>query len=123
MPLNSPAMIVLANKLRTEMLLYGQLHSDFAGVDYTSNIAVATRKAPTWTAATGLGDFDLSTEMLFTGGSGPVKSITFWTAPTSGTCYGEFVFNASSDPAFSSTGAFSVTSIDFAGGTAEGSGS
>jgi hypothetical protein len=114
MPFNNTAMVVAANALRAAAT-HGQLHSAAAGVSGTSNVTTAARKAITWSSATGAGDFNLSTQLDFTGGaaSGTVHSITLWSASSGGTYYGEFPL--SGDLAFNAGGSYSVTAIDFDG--------
>lgn len=108
--LNDTAMGVAATALKA-VLLYAQLHSAAAGGSGTSNATAAARQACSWGATTGAGDFDLDAAIDFTGGaaSGPVYSVTLWSASTGGTFYGEFVLTG--DGAFNTTGDYTVTQI------------
>lgn len=120
MPWNETAMCAAANGIRA-IALYGQLHTDAAGEAYDENLADSGREAITWGTATGLGDFDLASQLDFTGGDpgGPIFSITFWSAATNGTCYGEFQLEG--DLNFNGSGEYSVTAIDSFGFTNSGS--
>lgn len=111
---NNAAMTVAANALRTAMT-HGQLHTAAAGAAGTSNVTTAARQAITWASVTGAGDFGLSSTLEFTGGaaSGPVFSITLWSASTGGTFYGEFIL--AGDTTFNGAGQYSVTSLNHDG--------
>lgn len=117
MTINDAAMTVAANALRGA-LLYGQLHSAAAGASGTDNLCTSGRLAITWTAATGPGDFGLAAPIGFDGGTpdGDVFSLTLWSASTAGTFYGEIQLTG--DSQFDSSGAYSVTKMDFAGAAA-----
>lgn len=114
MALNNAAMVVAANAIRGAAV-YGQLHTGAAGSSGTSNLTTAARQAVSWSTATGAGSFGLSTPISFTGGasSGPVFSLTLWSATSGGTFYGEFPLTG--DDAFNSGGGYTVTAIDLTG--------
>lgn len=107
-------MVLAANTVRGAAL-YGQLHTAAAGTSGTSNVTTAARQAVTWSTPTGPGSFGLGSGMAFTGGaaSGPIYSITYWSAPTGGTFYGEFPL--AGDLAFNASGTYTVTATDLAG--------
>jgi len=112
--LSDAAMVVGANAMKAVMT-YAQLHSAAAGPSGTANLCASTRRAITWSAATGNGDFGLGAQLNFTGGaaSAPVFSVTIWSASTSGTLYGEFIL--SGETAFNAAGEYSVTSLNLDG--------
>jgi len=107
-------MQLAANTLRGAAL-YGQLHTSAAGAAGTSNLTTAARQAITWAATSGLGNFGLASPINFTGGaaSGPVYSITLWSASTAGTFYGELPLTG--DTAFNASGQYNVTALDMTG--------
>lgn len=109
MPFNSAAMVLAANTLRGACT-YAQLHSAAAG-DGTANVTAAARQPVVWSAATSDGDFNIASQIVFTGGasSGTVYSVTLWSALTAGTCYGEIIL--SGDATFNSDGIYIVTSL------------
>lgn len=115
--LNTTAMSVAATALKG-VLLYAQLHSAPAGASGTSNVTTAARKPISWGSTSGAGDFGLSAQLDFTGGTPDqdIYSITLWSASTAGTFYGEFI--AEPDAAFNSGGDYSVTSLDLDGSAA-----
>ena len=112
--LNNTAMTVAANALKSA-ITHAQLHTAAAGAAGTSNVSSAARKPVTWGAVTGAGDFGLSSALNFTGGasSGPVYSVTLWSASSGGTFYGEFILGG--DTAFSSAGEYTVYSLNLDG--------
>lgn len=114
MPWNNPMMVIAANSVRAAAL-YGQLHTAAAGSSGTSNVATSARQAVTWTTPTGPGSFGLASGLVFTGGaaSGPIYSITFWSASSGGTFYGEFPL--AGDLAFNAAGTYTVTATDLTG--------
>lgn len=115
MPWNNTMMVIAANAVRAAAL-YGQLHTAAAGSSGTSNLASSGRMAVTWASATGPGSFGLASGIAFTGGaaSGPIYSITYWSASSGGTFYGEFPFT-SGDLAFNASGTYTVTAEDLTG--------
>lgn len=115
--LNNTAMGVAAAALKAVML-YAQLHSGPAGSSYTSNVTTAARKSITWSSTTGAGDFGLGAQIDFTGGesNGDIYSVTIWSASSGGTCYGQWII--AGDPAFNSSGDYSLTSLDMDGSAA-----
>jgi hypothetical protein len=116
MGFNNTFMQDMASYATANKLKYGQLHSAAAGTNGTSNIACTPRLALIWTTPTGLGNFGLASAVPFTGGtaSGPVYSMTVWTALTLGTFYGEFVLPGG-DLTFDASGNYTVTVIDLSG--------
>lgn len=113
--LNAAAMGVAASALKGA-LLYAQLHSGPAGSG-TANVAATTRKAITWGAVTGAGNFGIASSVNFTGGTpgGPAYSVTLWSASTSGTCYGEFVL--AGDATLDGSGNYVLSALDLEGGS------
>lgn len=107
---NNAAMTVGANAIKA-VALYGQLHSAAAGGAGTSNVTSAARVAITWSTTTSNGDFTLASPLAFTGGaaSGPVYSMTLWSASTSGTIYGEILNTG--DATFNAAGQLSWTTL------------
>lgn len=111
MPVNSAGLALTAATLRAS-LLYAQLHSGSAGVDGTSNIAIAARQPVTWTIISST-EFALLSQLEFVDGTpgGDAYSVTLWDAETDGNCYAECLL--SGDNAFNAEGKFLVTQIDF----------
>lgn len=108
------AMVVGANAIKA-VITHAQLHSAAAGGSGTSNVCTGARQAITWSSTTSNGDFGLASPLNFTGGaaSGPVYSVTVWSASTAGTFYGEFL--RTGDTTFNAAGAYTVTAIDLNG--------
>jgi hypothetical protein len=94
---------------------YAQLHTAAAGSAGTSNVATSGRQPISWASPSGAGSFGLVSALNFTGGaaSGPVYSVTIWSASTGGTFGGEFVLTG--DTAFNSLGQYTVSSLGFTG--------
>jgi hypothetical protein len=108
-------MAIAANAVMA-VLAYGQLHTADAGAPtYTSNLTTAARQPLSWGTPGTHGSFALTTAVVFSGGSpgGTVATITLWSAPTGGVCYGQF--NLAADTKFNSSGVYTVTAIDFNG--------
>lgn len=107
-------MVIGANAIRSAAA-YGQLHTAAAGGSGTSNVATSARVAITWASTTSNGDFGLASSLNFTGGaaSGPVYSITLWTASSGGTFGGEFIL--AGDAVFNGAGAYTVTILNHNG--------
>jgi hypothetical protein len=112
--LSNAAMEIGANAIAAAFG-YAQLHSAAAGVNGTNNITSAARQPIVWGTATGSGNFGFSAPANFTGGapSGPVYSVTLWSAPTGGTFGGEFL--TSGDTSFNALGQYTVTNIALTG--------
>lgn len=108
------AMVIGANAIKAAFT-HGQLHTAAAGGSGTSNLTTAARVAITWGSTTSNGDFGLASSLSFTGGaaSGPVYSITLWTASSGGTFGGEFVL--AGDAIFNGAGAYTVTILNHNG--------
>lgn len=107
-------MIVAANALRTAMT-HMQTHSGDPGAAGTSNPTTAARQPVTWAAATGDGDFDLASTVVFTGitPNGDVTYVTLWSALNGGTWYGNF--QLSGDLVANSSGEYSVSALSLNG--------
>ncbi len=117
--LNSAAISVASTALKAAMI-YAQLHHDAAGLYGTANQTLAARRPVTWSALSSSGDFSLASPINFTGGEpeSTVYSVTLWSAaPTGGTFYGEFRISNGAR-AFSSSGEFTVSSLDMDGSAA-----
>lgn len=86
MGLNANAMVVGATAIKST-LQYAQLHTGPAGPNGANHVSLAPRKTCSWSAVTGLGDFELSAPINFTGGeiNGPVYSVSLWSADRLGT--------------------------------------
>jgi len=84
--LNDAAMTVAANALKG-VLLYAQIHTGPAGATGQAHLSMAPREPITWGTVTGSGDFNIASDLNFTGGElgGPVYSITLWSADRGGT--------------------------------------
>ena len=111
MPLNDTGLSLIATTLQS-VLLFGQLHSGFAGSSSTDNIAVAGRQPIHWTAPDSSGNFGLISQMSFTAGpsGGPVFSVTLWDSETDGVPYAECFLGG--DATFNIEGEYQVTAID-----------
>jgi hypothetical protein len=107
-------MTIAANAITTA-IGYAQLHSGAAGGSGTSNVTTAARQAISWASPTGPGTIALATPIGFTGGaaSGPVYSVTLWSASSGGTFFGEFP--TTGDTTFSGSGVYSITALDLVG--------
>jgi hypothetical protein len=94
---------------------YGQLHSGPAGSAYTANRTTAARQPILWSSPDTTGSFSLNYLIAFGGGTAnsPVYSITLWSAPSGGICYGEFPLTG--DTKFNASGVYQVTAVDFTG--------
>ena len=84
--LNDEAMTVAAEALK-DILLYAQIHTGPAGSTGQEHLSTAARVPITWGTVTGAGDFNIASDLNFTGGelSGPVYSVTLWSADRGGT--------------------------------------
>lgn len=84
--LNDAAMTVAAEALQ-DVLLYAQLHTGPAGTTGQEHLSTAARAPITWGTVTGAGDFNLASDLNFTGGElgGPVYSVSLWSADRGGT--------------------------------------
>lgn len=113
MPINNTLLNIGANAMRTAVT-HASLHTATPDAN-GSNESSAGRKAITWTAVSGSGDFGLAADLDFTGGasSGPVAAVGLWSASVGGTFYGYAV--PTGDTTFNTDGEYTVTEIDFDG--------
>jgi hypothetical protein len=114
MPLSNAAMDTAASAIASGYA-YAQLHTAAAGSAGTANVASSARLPVSWAAPTGSGTLGLASALNFTGGaaSGPVYSVTLWSASSGGTFGGEFVLTG--DTAFNSLGQYTVNSLALTG--------
>jgi hypothetical protein len=94
---------------------FAQLHTAAAGSAGTANVAASARLPVSWASPTGAGSLALASALNFTGGaaSGPVYSVTLWSASSGGVFGGEFVLTG--DTTFNSLGAYTVNSLSLTG--------
>lgn len=114
--LNEAAMAVASQALK-EAMGFAQLHHEDAGLYGTANATTAPRRPVVWSEIIGLGDLSLKSPINFIGGESetPVYSVTLWSdAPTGGTYYGQFPINSGART-FSSSGEFTVSTLDLDG--------
>jgi hypothetical protein len=111
MPLNDAGLGLAADTVQAA-LLYAQLHTDAAGVDYDENLCTIGRQPISWGPPTD-GAWGLASQITFRGGVAdePVHSVTVWDEETGGTCYGEFILDG--DGIFNKEGNFLITLFDF----------
>jgi hypothetical protein len=107
-------MVVAANSLRSA-ITHLQLHSGDPGAAGTSNTTSAARQAVTWAAATGDGDFSLSSNVAFTGvaANGGATWISGWSAVSSGTFYGKWQLTG--DATANAAGEYTLTALTLNG--------
>lgn len=109
-------MQAVATYMQDQFLKYAQLHSAPAGASRTDNVAASARVSISWVSPHNYGDFELSDQLAFGGGTpgGDVYSLTIWDAATNGTAYGEFPVT-DGDLTLNSNGDYYITVADWAG--------
>jgi hypothetical protein len=112
--LTDAAMVIGAAAIKAA-ITHLQLHTAAPGGSGTSNVATSARLAVTWGSTTGAGDWDLASALDFTGGaaSGPIHSVTGWSASSGGTFLGVWLMTG--DTAFNATGKYRLTSLSLDG--------
>ena len=84
-------MLFAANALQA-VVTYAQIHFDDPGLGGLNSSLGVARAAISWTPATGTGNFNLASSLVFSGltAGATCRWISTWDSPNSGTTYGNF---------------------------------
>lgn len=113
--LSDAALIVGGTAIRAA-LGGAKMHTGDPGTGGAANSSSAAMVVPTWTTPSGAGNFDLSADIVFSGGTpaGAATWVSLWSNTSgSGVWYGNFQMTG--DMVFDSNGEYRVTSIPLTG--------
>lgn len=108
MGFNTAALEVGATAIRAA-ITHVQIHTGAPGGSGTTNVSSAARQPVTWVDNNN-GDVESTATIAFTGGAanGAAAYLTFWSASSSGTYYGDVSLGAAT---FNAEGELNITSI------------